>query len=222
MVALAAALALSSVQLRARDPIDGSVREYRGVPLRSLVPPGEGDGVLVRCEDGFVALLPLATVERYGPVVASAARDPGGAWHPIAAPRGPRFLAWPNVAHPGLDRDPAITSEGWAWAVASVERVPLGAYLAPLTPGRATAAVARGRSLWLGSCFHCHAIHGAGGMAGWDLSEPLPLWRYLDERGLAAYLRDPRAVNPDGHMPAQRLTAAERRDLFAFLHAAVR
>ncbi|HUB06374.1 MAG TPA: c-type cytochrome [Myxococcales bacterium] len=207
-------------EVQARDPIDGSVRDYRGVPLLSLVPAGAGgDALLVHCEDGFVALLPLDAVRRYGPVVADEVRGARG-WEPIPAPRGPRFLVWPNVAHPELDRDSRVTSEGWAWAVATVEAVSYERYLAPLSPRGVR--LARGRALWLASCFHCHAVHGAGGMAGWDLSEPVPLWRYLTEPQIARYLRDPRAVNPDGHMPAQQLDRRERAELFAFLHAVVR
>lgn len=224
MTAVLLALALSaspSAMVTARDPIDGSRHDYRGMPLLALLPTSAiGDAVLVRCDDGFVALLPLATVRRYEPVVADEVRGAEG-WEPVPTPRGPRFLVWPNVARPEIDRDPDVTSEGWAWAVASVEVVSRRDYLAPLTLQGGT-SIQRGRALWLSSCFHCHAVHGAGGLAGWDLSEPVPLWQYLDEPQIARYLAAPRAVNPDGHMPVQNLSRRELRDLFAFLHAAVR
>jgi len=212
----------AQVTLSVKDPSGGVVRDYRGVPLLALLPSAPpGDTALVRCSDGFVALLPLDVVRKYGPVVASEVHGERG-WEAIPDPRGPRYLVWPNRELPEVDRDPAVTSEGWAWGVDQVEVVASSTYLAPLTPGSSEASLERGRALWMQSCFHCHAVHGAGGLAGWDLSEPTALWRYRSEADIAGYLRDPRAANPDGHMPAQPLTPAQLRDLFAFLHAVVR
>ena len=94
-------------------------------------------------------------------------------------------------------------------------------YLSPVSPASRDPGVARGRRLWLSSCFHCHALSGAGGMAGWDLAWPVPLWRYLTEGQIADYLADPRRSNPDGHMPPQKLTKAELAALLSFLGAAV-
>jgi hypothetical protein len=210
------------VTLTVKDPSGGVVRDYRGVPLLSMVPSGAaGDAALVRCSDGFVTLLPLAVVRKYGPVVASEVRGERG-WEPIPGPRGPRYLVWPNRTLPEVDRDAAVTSEGWAWGVDGVEVVTSAAYLAPLKPEHPEASLDRGRAIWMRSCFHCHAVHGAGGLAGWDLSEPTVLWRYRTESDIARYLRDPRSVNPDGRMPAQPLTPAQLDDLLAFLHDVVR
>jgi mono/diheme cytochrome c family protein len=203
------------------DPLDGVARVYRGVPLLELLPPGaSGDAVLVHCLDGFVVLLPLELVRRVDPVVADEVQTSVG-WEAIPAPRGPRYLVWPNRDRPELDRDPAITTEGWAWGVSEVTSVSIAAYLAPLTPASRDPRVARGRQLWLSSCFHCHALAGAGGIAGWDLAKPVPVWRYLDGPQIAASVANPRSTNPDGHMPAQKLTKAEVAELLAFLRAAV-
>ncbi len=203
------------------DPAGSAPRVYRGEALAELLPSSPtGDAVLVRCLDGFVVLLPLELVRRAGPVVANAMKTPAG-WADIPAPRGPRYLVWPNRDQPDLDRDPAITSEGWAWGVDEVTTVDAATYLAPVTPGSAEPEVSRGRKLWLSSCFHCHALSGAGGMAGWDLAWPTPLWRYLSRRQIAEYLANPRSSNPDGHMPAQKLAKGDQAALFAFLRAAV-
>ena len=208
-------------EVAVNDPVGGALQVYRGVPLLGLLPPGaSGDAVLVRCLDGFVVLLPLELVRRAEPVVADELKTATG-WQAIPTPRGPRYLVWPNRDRPELDRDPAITTEGWAWGVNEVTTVVASEYLAPLSPVAADLLVSRGRRLWLSNCFHCHALSGAGGVAGWDLAWPAPLWRYLDEKQIAGYLADPRASNPDGHMPPQKLTTNELAALLAFLHAAV-
>jgi hypothetical protein len=201
-----------------QDPGDGAVREYRGIPLPSMLPSNaQGDAALVQCNDGFVVLLPLDVIRRYGPIVASEVHGERG-WAAIPSPQGPRYLVWPNRAYPEIDRHPAITIEGWAWGVDQVEVVQSSAYLAPLTPSRSDPGAQRGRALWMQRCFHCHAVHGAGGIAGWDLSEPVALWRYRTPAEVARYLHDPRAMNPDGHMPPQPLTREQLRDLFTFMH----
>jgi hypothetical protein len=200
------------------DPGDRAVREYRGIPLLAMLPStSQGDAALVRCNDGFVVLLPLDVIRRYGPIVASEVHGEQG-FAAIPSPQGPRYLVWPNRTNPEIDHDPEITTEGWAWGVDQVEVVQSSAYLAPLTPPGTDAGVQRGRALWIERCFHCHAVHGAGGIAGWDLSEPIALWRYRTPAEVARYLRDPRAVNPGGHMPPQPLTRQQLRDLFAFMH----
>jgi cytochrome c2 len=213
----------ASAVVSVKDPSDGTIHDYRGTPLLALLPPpppidAPGDAVLVRCSDGFVVLLPLSVIRDYQPVVASEVRREQR-WMPIPTPRGPRYLVWPNLSRPELEQDPAITSEGWAWGVDEVSVLASATYLAPLTPLRTDPSVERGRALWMQSCFHCHAVHHTGGLVGWDLSAPVALWTYRSEADVARYLRDPRAVNPSGHMPAQVLTPKQQRDLFAYMHA---
>jgi mono/diheme cytochrome c family protein len=221
-IAIALAIAAQSPrEVAVRDPLDGVARVYRGVPLADLLGAGSaGDSVLVRCLDGFVVLLPLDLVRQAGPVVADRVKTAAG-WEAIPAPRGPRYLVWPNRDRPELDRDPAITTEGWAWGVAEVTTVSSASYLSPLKVSSRDRDALAGRQLWLSSCFHCHALSGAGGMAGWDLAWPVPLWRYLDGPQIEAYVTNPRAANPDGHMPAQKLSKVELARLLAFLRAAI-
>jgi mono/diheme cytochrome c family protein len=144
----------------------------------------------------------------------------GGAHQLLAAPRGPIFLAWPNVAHPEADRDPALHPNGWAFAVASLEYVRAVDFARPLAPPTGDAAAQRGAALFQRHCQHCHAARGAGGMAGFDLVEPSIL-AYRGEAYVRAYVNDPRAKNPAGHMPPFRgkLAAAELDALVAWLRA---
>ena len=123
VVALLLALALAigpqgRREVTVADPLDHATRVYRGAPLLDLLPSeGMGDAVLIRCLDGFVVLVPLALVQRVGPVVADEVKTAEG-WRPIPSPRGPRYLVWPNIEHPEIDRDADITGEGWAWGEA--------------------------------------------------------------------------------------------------------
>jgi len=63
-------------------------------------------------------------------------------------------------------------------------------------------------------CIRCHRIDGSGGRIGPDLSlvalRREPAW-------IDAYLRDPRAVDPNGRMPRPRLTSEQRAALVAYL-----
>jgi cytochrome c2 len=63
-------------------------------------------------------------------------------------------------------------------------------------------------------CIRCHKVEGTGGMVGPDLTivalRRRPSW--MDD-----YLRDPKAVNPEGKMPRPKLTGDQRAALVAYL-----
>jgi mono/diheme cytochrome c family protein len=217
-----AAVELSALPRRTAEVSDrtdgGRRKQLSGVPLRTVLerlpaPPG-ADALAVRCDDGWFALIPLAAIARSEGLLAV---DQGGA--PLAPPRGPVFLTWPNVATPSVDADRALNPNGWAWGVAALEYVRAGdLHLA--APAGAPVAAAAGAALFEQHCQHCHAIAGAGGMAGWDLARP-PLLSYRDPRRVRRYLVDPRRLNPSGRMPSfkGKLAPTELDALLAYLAA---
>ena len=199
-----------------RDPTDGSRRKLLlGVSLQSLLAahpaPAGADALAVRCDDGWLSLLPIATL-RHRPLLAlaeSTARGPVA----LAPPRGPIFLAWPNADSPAVDAE--VDPGAWAFAVASLEWVRLADFALPAanSPNAQT-----GRSLFAYHCQHCHALAGRGGIAGWDLSMP-PILTYRTERYVTRYIADPRQQNPAAHMPAfkTKLTPLQIDSLVTYL-----
>lgn len=190
-----------------RDPTDGGKRKtFTGAPLEEalarLPAPTGADAVAVRCDDGWLSLLPLASVRRYHPVLALA-----------PPPRGPVFLVWPNVDTPAVDTDVELTPNGWAFSVASVEWARLADFAPPGPPST-------GRDLFARHCQHCHAAAGRGGVAGWDLSSP-PILSYRAEAYVRGYVVDPRSKNRDGHMPAfgGKLSAREIDAVMVYLRS---
>jgi mono/diheme cytochrome c family protein len=208
---------LEAVTVEVRDPTDGNKRKtLRGGRLREalakLAPPDGVDAVAVRCDDGWLSIVPLAAVKKFPDAVLALGLPP---------PRGAVFLAWPNVAQPAVDADRDLTPNGWTFGVASLEYVRAADFEKPLAlPAGATEAARRGRALFQRHCQHCHAVNGAGGMAGWDLNQP-NLFTYRDEAYVRDYVIDPRKRNPDGHMAPfkGKLTAAEVGAVVAFLRA---
>jgi mono/diheme cytochrome c family protein len=136
---------------------------------------------------------------------------------PLAAPRGPIFLVWPNVEHPDFEKLLDLAENGFTFAVAALEYVKSEDF----APSReATTASPLGRVLFQRHCQHCHAIAGAGGIAGWDLAQP-KIFSYRDEKYVRDYVITPRKRNPAGHMPSfkAKLAPADLDALIAFLRA---
>ena len=178
--------------------------------LAALPAPAGADAVAVRCDDGWMALVPLAAVARHTPVLAFAEEG-----RPLAPPRGPVFLVWADEA---ARTDPEVT-EAWAWSVAAFEYVRTREALAPSEPRPgAPPAVRRGAALFRRHCLSCHAARGFGGMSGWDLARP-GIVAYRGEPRVRAYVTDPRRINPDGRMPpfAGRIAGRDLDDLIAYL-----
>lgn len=203
---------LPRATLEVRDPTDGNQpKTFEGVPLAKVlagVPmPGDSDAIAVRCNDGWLSLLDFGAV--IGHPTGLLATTQLGA--PIAAPRGPVFLVWPALAR----TDTHLSANGWTWGVASLEYVRKRDFVTPLyAPGASPVAV-RGGQLFEKHCQHCHAINGAGGMAGWDLNQPNVL-TYRTEAYVRDYILDPKSRNADGHMLPFR-SKLKRSDLDALL-----
>ncbi|HEY8368629.1 MAG TPA: c-type cytochrome [Thermodesulfobacteriota bacterium] len=110
-------------------------------------------------------------------------------------------------------------------ATPTTARRPVGVALAALLVASASAPAfagpasggdpARGRALF-GSrnCNLCHKIDGRGG----NLASPLDgVGRRLSADRMFRILRDPRSLNPEGHMPNPNLSEDEARHLAAYL-----
>lgn len=215
---------LPAIAVTVRDPTDGGREKTLVGPrldevLARLPPPAGADTLAVRCDDGWLSLLPLATVRRHpGAILALAERHRGGD-RPLPPPRGPRFLVWPNLVAGKLVADPALTSNGWAFGASIVEYV-VGADFALAAPAGASAAASEGAGLFVRHCQPCHEVGGRGGRAGWDLSVPNVL-TYRTEGYVKSYILEPRRKNTVGHMPAFRgkLGAPEVAALVAYLRS---
>jgi mono/diheme cytochrome c family protein len=207
--------AFPRVTVEILDRTDGGARKHvegvwLGEVLTRLAPPRGTDALAVRCDDGWLTVLPLATVRAHHGLLALG----------LAPPRGPVFLTWPQESQPEVDRDPALNPNGWTWAVARLEFVRAADFRIALPDGAAPAA-REGAVLFERHCQHCHAFDGRGGMAGWDLARP-PILAVRGERYVRDYLHDPRSRNPSARMPsfASKLKSAEVRALLALLAAA--
>jgi len=104
-------------------------------------------------------------------------------------------------------------------AVAAALVVPaiLAVLAAAASPARSRDArdADRGRRLFVeAGCHGCHAIGALGAALAPDLSR---IGARYDAAWLAAWLRDPRARRPAGHMPLLELTDEQVRELAAFL-----
>ena len=229
-VALAA---LPQATLELADPTDSNKpKRLAGPLLQTLLDrypaPKNADALAFRCDDGWLSIIPLSAVSG----------DPGSilaiteANHPLAAPRGPVFLVFPIRPKAAASGDRAaradaiaardrmaIANNGYAWQVASIEYIHRADFTAPVERA-APGADASGGGLLIRHCVHCHMIHGAGGMVGWDLSRP-PVFSYRDEARVRGYLRNPREFNPQGRMPsfAGKLDEKELDRLIAWLKA---
>jgi len=159
--------ALPALKVKGTDPVTGRSAEWEGPDLSVLVRhvtearPGI-DTVVVRTAAGEAVPVSLGKFMQYRPALAT--RADGAA---LEASR----LAWPNGAQPGLLRDPRHRA-WWAEKVTALELVRWSrAFGRNLTvPGGAPAEARRGAGLFVERCLNCHAMRGAGGTRGPELS----------------------------------------------------
>ena len=194
-------------RLITNDPTDNH-REaiFNGIPLQKVLAPlpvpRGADTLAVRCNDGWLSLVPLEKVRTHPDALLARFVEEKKVSYPLPPPRAPLFLVWPRGA---------VDSEDWSFSVASLEYVNRKDFLQRL------GSDSPGRQLFEKNCLHCHALLGAGGQVGWDLRDP-PLASYLDRTAFAGLLADPRRRNPSGHMPAFRgLRPGEVAALYLYL-----
>ena len=208
-IALGAAdlAALPRGTVRGRDPASGDEAAWEGTSLAALVqrvrplkraPP---DTMVVRTSDGAAVPIPLTLVRQLKPVLAEQADG-----KPVE-----RVLAWPNLEQRGLAADPRAAG-WWARGVVALELVQWSRAFGPaLAPPIGSSAAARvGAGVFAARCVSCHALRGAGGTLGPDLSA---VATRLDEGRFGAAV--------EGHDFTKRglaaLGPADRDQLWAYL-----
>lgn len=213
---------LPTEAISVRDPTDGKkpkkfIGVRFGVVLRQLAAPNDADAIAVRCDDGWLTIVPLRLLARYPEAIFATMEYQGEKPTPLAPPRGPIFLAWPNVDHPDFENLLDLAENGFTFSVAALEYVKSDDFAPPTA---ATLASKQGRVLFQRHCQHCHSLSGAGGIAGWDLAQP-KIFSYRDEKYVRDYVIAPRTRNPAGHMPSfkAKLAPGDLDAIIKFLRA---
>jgi mono/diheme cytochrome c family protein len=157
--------ALPRTTVRGIDPASGRAGTWDGVPLLALVGQEVKKGVdtaVVWTADGGAIPIPLVVVRTLKPVLADRA---DGA--PLPAP----VLAWPTLEQRGIETDPRAVG-WWTHGVVALELVDWQRTFAGAlaTPDGAPDAARRGAAWYGDRCIACHAMRGAGGKRGPDLT----------------------------------------------------
>lgn len=149
------------------DPNSGREASWEGVPLSVLVNDRVerkkgADTVLVRTADKAAVPIPITLVRQLRPVLADRA---DGA-------RVPLVVAWPNLEQIGLGTDPRQPL-WWAHDVVALEIVDFYATIGRAlgTPEGAPDGARLGSDTFAARCVACHALRGAGGQKGPDLTQ---------------------------------------------------
>jgi hypothetical protein len=158
--------ALPRAAVHGVDPATGRAARWEGVPLLALVAQETAKGVdtaVVRTADGGAIPIPLGLVRTLKPVLAD--RSDGA---PLPSP----VLAWPTLEQRGIETDPRAVG-WWTHGVVALELVDwqrtFAAALA--TPDGSPDAARRGAAWYGDRCISCHAMRGAGGRRGPDLTQ---------------------------------------------------
>jgi mono/diheme cytochrome c family protein len=199
--------ALPRAEVRGVDPRTGQAATYHGLALAELEERVElergADTLVLHAAGGEEIPIPLSVVRQLRPVLASRADD---------ARLEARVLAWPNVAHHGLNTDPRaplwwvrrvvkVDFVSWPRVYGKALRIPEGAPRGALAGARTFGA----------RCIGCHELRGTGGANGPGLEQG---GAFTEPARLRAILADHPGVGGTG-LPA---AAPERVDeVAAFL-----
>lgn len=196
----------------------GAKSRYEGIPLKNLVasakyfPKGQkADTLVVHCRDGFWAFLPIEFI-RTNPILLVTR----------VAGKGPRdwplykneelglFLALPSAEYPKFN-EPKY-NHYWARQVEGFALVDLAdKWVGPAFSKNA----AKGRTLFLQECIHCHELYGFGGVMGPSFSRLM-----TESKGFfVRYVNNPGEFNPRSKMPPfkKRYSTEDTLAIFEFL-----
>jgi len=192
----------AAVLIVPNDVSYGRDMKYRAVPLLGLMGGALSlgfDTVEARARDGFVSQIPIALVKKGstgGAVAWIAVEDPDAPWPNLPGQKfsaGPFYLVW---EHPERS---AIGKEQWPFSLASLVGVedPITRWpqmaVDPSLPDKS--AERRGQAVFIKNCMPCHRMNGAGrGDKGPDLGQPMNVTKYMNETGIRALIREPKAV----------------------------
>ena len=154
--------ALPRGEVQGVDPRTGQAARYEGLALAALEERVElergADTLVLRSADGEAVPVPLSVVRQHRPVLARRAEG--------AAEDAP-VVAWPNVAHHGLNTDPRAPL-WWVRRVVRIDFVPWHRVYgrALRIPEGAPGGALAGARTFGSRCIGCHELRGTGGANG--------------------------------------------------------
>lgn len=193
------------------EPHDGSIVEYRGLPLIRALDRVLGEhwrtaeAIEFVCADGYRASIEVSDLLGHRAWLAYARSD-GQAFEVNnqqqgeRVPLGPFYLVWDSLT------DEAVRARGasiWPYQIISVAPVALSAHFArAMPPAHAPTEAHRGFEVARQFCLHCHTMNGDGGHKGPELNTETLAARYADDAWLSAQLLAPERLRPGTTMPA--------------------
>lgn len=197
------------------DPqYSGAKKWFRGVPLGVLFakapPTGGADLALLHFQNGMLIPVHFRSADELKKLdvfvavaIADQAPDKGGAFSetfppsskPEAMGRDRRPLQFegnkmvvPSGWHPMVAPKASKTFSPWRFADAlvAVEYVRELAWYGQFDYGAPTAA---GLAVFKGRCQFCHGVEKVGANYGWDIVQPLPIYKHRNAKSLALHTR---------------------------------
>ncbi|HYD39191.1 MAG TPA: hypothetical protein VEB43_00045 [Anaeromyxobacter sp.] len=206
--------ALPRGEVRGVDPRTGQAAQYEGLALAALEERVElergADTLVLRSAGGEEVPIPLSVVRQLRPVLAS--RADGEALEA-------RVVAWPNVAHHGLNTDPRAPL-WWVRQVVGIDFVPWHRVYgkALRIPEGAPRGALAGARTFGSRCIGCHELRGTGGANGPALEQG---GAFTEPARLRAILADHPGVGSAG-LPAPAPERIEELATFLKVIAATR
>ncbi len=225
---LANAAGMVSVDVEiADDPVYGTAKRYRGIPLEDVlsliadIDRYEAEGALAVFEaaDGYVATMALHTARAGGGVIATRDLDApsGNTWIPLkqhgaTVTPAPLYLVWPGVAADDWNY-------AWPYQLVTIAIKPFAAQYGAAVPQTDAAAVRRGFDVARVHCLKCHSVNLVGGDFGPELNVPMSVIEYWRAEALPAFIADPPSFRVGARMPAFAgiLDEGEVADVLAYL-----